>query len=717
VRASLLFLCGVLFAVRLSAATFEVTTSLDAGLGSLRQAIISANGTPDLDTIHFNLPGAGPHLIAPFTPLPIISNPVNINGASQPGFAGLPIVELNGALAGAAANGLWITAGQSSVRSLIVNGFQNTGILLETNGNNTIIGNFIGTDRSGTSAAGNGVGISLNKSSGNAIGLAAPGGRNVIAGNNGRGIRLQSSSFNVIEGNFIGVDVTGNRALGNGSDGIRLESNSGNNRIGGTSEGARNVIANSPGFGIILSLSIQNVIVGNYIGTDASGTVAMPNALCGITFSQAGMNTVGGLDPASLNLISGNGVHGVEISGAASTGNIVHGNFIGTDSSGRRPIANQAAGIFINAAPLNVVGSNVISGNAGSGVQIVFAASNSIVANLIGTAVDGTHPIGNTVGIELSHASFNKIGTGDPADRNTISGNRSQGIAITGLSEGNTVQGNFIGTDRSGAFALGNHGDGVLLRATNNQIGGTNAGAGNRIAFNQFGNGVRVTDATASGNTIVGNSIYRNQYLGINLAPTDNVEDPVTANDDLDVDSGPNRLQNFPSVTNLTYAGTMLIVGGFLRSTPSRSFGVDFYGNVAFEPTHGEGEQYLNRATITTDSSGFGEFSHSISGLVSNQFITATATDLLTGDTSEFSEGAGGLRITALAQAGEDTEVTFTTYARREHRLEYVTELSESPAWQTVPGANNVPGNGGKVVITDVGAWGTSRFYRVMLLP
>ena len=132
-----------------------VINTNDSGPGSLRQAITDSNAdSGDRDTIVFNIPGSGVHTITPLTALPALSQPVVIDGTTQPGFAGMPLIELNGN--GLAAAGLIITGGNSIVRGLVINRFGGAGIRLQTNGGNAVEGNFVGTDATGTIARPNG---------------------------------------------------------------------------------------------------------------------------------------------------------------------------------------------------------------------------------------------------------------------------------------------------------------------------------------------------------------------------------------------------------------------------------------------------------------------------------------------------------------------------------------------------------------------------------
>ncbi len=126
-----LALFGGLASSASGAATYVVNSTADPGSGTcdasectLREAIAAANAAPGADIIHFSIPGPGPHTIQPTGALPTITDPVVIDGTTQPGFAGTPIVEVSGALAPVVTNGLTITSGGSTIRGLVVNGFQ-----------------------------------------------------------------------------------------------------------------------------------------------------------------------------------------------------------------------------------------------------------------------------------------------------------------------------------------------------------------------------------------------------------------------------------------------------------------------------------------------------------------------------------------------------------------------------------------------------------------
>ncbi len=274
--------------------TILVTNTSDSGPGSLRQAILDSNADAgDLDRISFNIPGTGVRTIAPVTGLPAITQPVVIDGTTQPGFAGTPIIELSGANVPVVAGLAFNSPAGSSVKGLIVNRFRGAGITVSGPGI-TISGNYIGTSANGTSAAGNFNGVSLLDSSNNIIGGLTPGSGNLISGNTSVGLVISSSGsgarFNQVIGNVIGMDVTGTQPLPNLA-GIALGAAS-NNQIGGTTAAHRNVIAGNTQRGVVLEGgSVGNAILGNSI--TANGSLGIDLDSNGVTPNDAGDGDTG----------------------------------------------------------------------------------------------------------------------------------------------------------------------------------------------------------------------------------------------------------------------------------------------------------------------------------------------------------------------------------------------------------------------------------------
>ncbi|MBE9095882.1 DUF4347 domain-containing protein [Tychonema sp. LEGE 07203] len=367
-------------------AIFTVTNTNDAGPGSLRQAITDANATAaPPHNINFAIPGAGVQTIAPLSILPNINVPTIIDGTTQTGFAGTPLIEINGAGAGAV-SGFRVLAGGggSTLRGLIINRFGNTGISLETNGN-TVAGNYIGVDATGTAASPNGLfGVAVqNGGSNNIIGGIAAGDRNIISGNTADGIIIVGGTGgNQVLGNYVGINAAGTAALPNAS-GVTVNGVP-NNTISG------NVISGNSNLGVTIlgAGATGNTLTGNFIGTNAAGNAALPNPGFGVAIQGGATNNiVGGTTAAARNIISGNG-NGVALVDAATTGNSFFGNFIGVGADGTSPLPN-VTGILINLANNNAIGGtaagqgNTIASNLLSAVNILAGTGNSIQNNSI----------------------------------------------------------------------------------------------------------------------------------------------------------------------------------------------------------------------------------------------------------------------------------------------------------------------------------------------
>ncbi len=537
-----LLVCSFVFG-----ATFTVSNTNDSGAGSLRTAIQSANTAPGAPhTIVFNIPNTDPGYsstrgvwrIAPATPLPYITGSnISIDGTTQTTFGGNtnpngPEIELDGNhtidYAFFVINGSHISIKGFIIRKFTY-GIQMSGTSSQ---NHVISGNYIGVNHDATDTSGCYIGIEILNLAGNVMigGLNAED-RNIVSGNHHIGIRLLHSSNNTLYNNYIGVDRTGNIALPN-YDGLSLEAVTQNNIIGGSDPGMRNVISGNYAYGLpLIGLHTRyNIIKGNYIGTNASGTAAVPNTY-GILFDDGSRNNVvGGYLPGEGNLLSGNSGYGLFIYNLGTTENYVYGNFIGTDVSGTVAIPNGNGIVIDGVATRHIIDKNVISGNIQQGIVIHISGSNEhvITRNLIGTDVTGSLPLGNG----------------------------SDGIRI---AEGG--QYNIIGIAPD---------------------------SGNVIAFNG-GNGVLVMTAADFCNKISGNSIYGNGLLGIDLWP-----EGVTSNDPGDTDNGPNSLMNFPVIQSANYdSGTgYTTITGFLDTQNPDNCVVEFFVSDNDASGHGEGKIY-----------------------------------------------------------------------------------------------------------------------------
>ena len=619
---------------------FVVTTVNNHGAGSLREAMTNANATPGLDTIVFNIPGPGVKVISLVNALPDISDPVVIDGATQPGYAGTPLVELDGSLIGDAfGNVLVIKAGGSTVRGLAI-GRSSTGILISNCDNNVIQGNHLGVDATGTASRQNGNGMRLVNSSNNLIGGTTAAARNVISANGTDGIEI-SGNGNIVQGNYIGTNAAATAAMPNGQRGVNIQSPlSANNVIGGTAAGAGNLISgNDVG---IRADGTGTTIQGNFIGTNAAGTERIGNG-AGIV-SQGPNTQIGGLTAAARNIISGNGT-GVSASG---TGSKIEGNFIGTDITGTLPLGNTHLGVGATNVLIggttpearNIISANGFEQGANGNVALgfnVFGPGGTVQGNYIGTDVTGTKALrgpGSAVQFGITVMSNNHvIGGTDAGAANVISGH-DIGIQLGGFSSpptGVVVQGNIIGLNAQGTAPLPNLLQGIRIFGDNNIIGGVQAGAANKIAFSGA-DGVEVN--SGAGNSIRGNSIFSNGDLGIDLGFTSG----VTPNDGGDVDAGANNLQNFPVLTSVTSGGGNTTIQGSLNSTPNQTFHIDFYSNAAGDASgHGEGALFFNTTQVTTNASGTATINVTFPmTLPAGRVITATATSP-SGSTSEFS--------------------------------------------------------------------------------
>ena len=307
-------------AITPGASTLTVTNVSDSGPGSLRLAMLRANDGGPRDTIVFNIPGAGVHTIRPpALALPGLGQPVVIDGTTQPGYSGTPLIEIDGTTAGTV-NGLGLFGGNSIIRGLALNRFPQAGIFVGSAGN-TIEGNFIGTDPTGTLARPNGGDGIVIRGANNTIGGTTAGTRNLISGNNNGGINISTSAAtgNLVVGNFIGTNAAGTAAIGNGH-GVNIVGGASNTTVGGTASGARNILSGNSAYGVRIADAgtSGNRVLGNFVGTNATGTAAIPNGLSGVfIISGASGNTVGGTQPAEGNVISGNSSFGVAFFGAA----------------------------------------------------------------------------------------------------------------------------------------------------------------------------------------------------------------------------------------------------------------------------------------------------------------------------------------------------------------------------------------------------------------
>lgn len=371
-------------------------------------------------------------------------------------------------------------------------------------------------------------------------------------------------------------------------------------------------------------------------------------------------NRIGGSTPAERNMLSLCGT-GITVSSPAATGNIIRGNFIGTDVTGTSELGNNSAGIVADsrttiggAAPGE---GNVISGNGHLGEHEVPIGAqvrltgdhNAVLGNRIGTDHTGTVALGGSVsaGVDVSGSS-NTIGA--PGAGNLISGHIwgafgavQVGIRLSGGRD-NVIQSNRIGTDVSGTLPLPNR-RGIevamvsfLDLARDSRIGGAGPGQGNVIAYS-MGDAIAVNSSAGTGPTgvtVSRNSIHSNGELGINLATGfTGYPATVTLNDAGDADAGPNNLQNFPVLLTAVDDGIQTTVSGTLETTQPALATIEIFVNATLDPSgFGEGETFV--ASVAPSPTG--QFAAKLPAGLAGKYLTATATDA-GGNTSEFSAG------------------------------------------------------------------------------
>lgn len=479
------------------AANRVVNSAADSGASTLRQALLDAQPG---DIITFNpsvFPPGAPASISMQSELPPLTrNDVKID-ASNAG------VILDGALAPAGTNGLIVQANNCVIQGLTIQHFSGNGISIQPGAaSNTIGGN-------------------------RGIGSGPNGQGNRVAANYATGIEIHNAVGNVVRGNYIGLDPSGQYAMGNTFSGVALWDGARTNIIGGTTSGDRNVISGNGHNGVWIGGpgADQNIVIGNYLGTRADGMSAVPNHQSGVSIpAGARNNRIGGTDIGEGNLISGNTDYGIYIADPGTNGNQILGNFIGTNKLGTAIIGQGHDGVLITSgASQNAIGNgsaagrNIISSNTYDGVHIEGSgtATNTVQGNYIGANLDGTTALPNGVhGVELSQGTHDNIVGGNRllGQGNLLSGNQNHGLEITTDAHHNTASGNLIGPDATGSYSLGYQpygGSDIADGAHDNVIGGLASGAGNLISGNGM-DGIALFDNTTNGtndNQILGNVI------------------------------------------------------------------------------------------------------------------------------------------------------------------------------------------------------------------
>lgn len=539
------------------------------------------------------------------------------------------------------------------------NSFLGVSIQMEAWGD-VIQGNYIGVSFDGVTRVSNTVnGIRLYGGTNITIGGSVPGAGNVIAGNGDYNLYAFEDTVDLkVQGNHVGLGADGKTTYWStsalGRAGMVL-SGSGL-LIGGTDTNARNYVGGNGGYGIFLLRATNTLIQGNWVGIGPDGTNVVEN---GPYLSSYGIylgldsyrTTVGGLVPAARNVVAGDYA---AIYAQFTASNTIQGNYLGITPSGTIAVTNTQYGVEINAGYACLIGGT----NAGAG-NVIYGRQSAV-----GLVTTGTHhnvvqgnlinldPAGNIMvttvlhGISVVNAQSNQIGGAVAAARNVIFASTAGIQFYQSNAIGNVAQGNYIGVGPDGysprKFPT-NAGTGVdvFLTRGGNTIGGTNAGEGNIIAHHAYG--IIVFGSNATPTAILGNTIYSNVWnnapnIGIDLAPEGIGANGTSANDPVpDADIGPNKLQNFPVITNAISLPGSTRVQGYLASAASTRYRIEFFYS---DTTNAEGRAFLGATNILTAANGTGTFSAVLWGYAAtSRYITATATDP-SGNTSEFCPGA-----------------------------------------------------------------------------
>jgi titin len=667
---------------------FVVTTSYPYGSGSIEEAIRAANQNAGFDEIQFNIGGGGPVHIDPVYPGQTIAAPIMgsllIDGTTQPGYSGSPLVTITvggfGIIQGSnvTIKGLNLFGGADiyapsytstpdgqrvpltniqvleNVLGMDLDGnpFLYGGRVMLESVNSRIEGNVLrhlslsgsygtvvrhnkfNTDPSGTRLCQSGSGaiffqrgeVEDKPISPIIIGGTTEYDRNIIAG----AVYITDTANNIqVMGNYIGTDVSGTVGLDTGFTGILIHNGAYNVTIGGTTLGSRNVISGNMTGISILDNGPGVAIQGNYIGTDRTGLRAIPNTI-GIGIGQRYSTvpvTIGGTTAATRNVISGNRESGVSLGQFSDDGIRIWGNLIGTDRTGLVALGNGVGVDYSGEGGVlggTEAGSrNVISGNVGAGV-LVRGVRNVVQGNFIGTNQGGTAALPNRGGgVRVEGGSESTIGGTTSAARNVISGNLGHGVFL-GFTRGTVVQGNRIGTRLNGTTPLGNSGDGVHIEGMPFQrdsgllIGGATSGAANTIAYSG-GHGISVS--VLRKNVLSRNVIFANAGRAIALLNNGNDSRPA-----------PNLLTAAynPATLKTTITGRMTDVAG-------ATFTIELFSDVALDPDgRSEARRFRKSVRVTTNASGVATFSIIVANLLVGEYVTATATDA-EGNTSELS--------------------------------------------------------------------------------
>ena len=539
---------------RLLLAVFTVTNTNDSGAGSLRDALAQSNNTVGVDTIAFNISSAS-KVIRPASPLPDLWDPGILDGTTQPGFVGRPLVQIDGSSAGAGATGMKMWGG-STLKGISLTGFGGGAIDMFNRGfgGNTVQSSWIGVDLNGNAAGNNASGVGVWNTANNIIGGPHKSDGNVISSSKGAlGVLLQGSSAtnNLVQNNYIGTDPTGTAARPNATNGIGVQ-DSPNNRI------LNNLVSGNANDGIIIlnPNATGNIVQGNIVGLNAAGTAALPNQWYGIEVQSAN-NTVGGTAAAQRNIFSANGQSGVVLFQGAATGNMIQGNYIGTDITGNVDLGNVYQGIAVSGANGNTMKGNLISGNNAEGIGCFPGNNNTIQGNTIGLSAAGSPLTNSTWAITLIGSSGNVVGGTAAGQANVIYSGHPSGTIFNGGA--NTVSTNQIvsslQTSNPGSFSFSaasysgaENGGNVTITVT--RTANTNVAASVNYATSN-GTATSGSDYTAASGTLSFAAGETSKTFVVAMINDTQVEAPETVNLTLSTPTGGATLGT-PSTAVLT---------------------------------------------------------------------------------------------------------------------------------------------------------------------
>lgn len=650
-----------------------MTNAGDAGAGTLRDALELANKSSGHDVIEFNLSQANPIQLQ--SALPAIRESVTVDGWSQPGFAGKPQVIISGAFAGESVSGLKVEADSTVIRGLVIQNFDGHGIHVDAAKDVWIYGNFIGTDATGLISASNGLdGIHFESDVSSATigtnrdGIEDERERNLVSGNQGNGVSINglASTESVIAGNYIGTDISGARQLANQGNGIEFN-NAGGNLVGGVNPVASNLISGNFMDGILIHRGAHSqVIQGNRIGVDVSGDLSLRNFGDGIEIRGG---TLQGNPPALVYVVdvsrsaadpfSGTPVGDISLDGVADS--VLDAELAGYIAFTEELISlgfGQSVSVSLVAFSATAESYDLDPSTEGRQTSVFVGEDKDAngVSDVIdvlrgGFVADGSTDFGLALEETISVLNDRGVGNGEANlifvsdggangspfedDVETLKNMGVQRIALGVGAAADMATLRLIdsqatrvnSTDEFTAALLRILGVGGGANGTTNiTVGGTEAAAANIIATNN-GDGINV-GLFARGNTFLGNSIYQNHRLGIDLGKTG-----VNLNDVNDLDGGANGQVNFPVLTSASSAS----FNGQLNASPNETYRVEFFDSSLPDSSgYGEGQRFLTHEIVTTNASGNAFFvvPHSLNNL--GKWLSATATDSA-GNTSEFS--------------------------------------------------------------------------------